>query len=114
MDPTSQKAKEIFISLADKMPEQQWEEHLEKGCEGDDSLRQRVRALLRAHAEPKSFLESPAPALQATIDLPIAEKHGTVVDRYKLLEQIGEGGFGVVFMAEQEQPVRRKVALKIV
>ena len=52
MDPTTQKAKEIFISLAGKIPEQQWEEHLEQGCEGDDSLRQRVRALLRAHAQP--------------------------------------------------------------
>ena len=45
---------------------------------------------------------------------PSTEKPGTVIGRYKLLEQIGEGGFGVVFMAEQEEPVRRKVALKII
>ena len=50
----------------------------------------------------------------ATIDQPITEKPGTVIGRYKLLEQIGEGGFGVVYMAEQEEPVRRKVALKII
>ena len=48
------------------------------------------------------------------LDQPITEKPGTVIGRYKLLEQIGEGGFGVVFMAEQQEPVRRKVALKII
>ena len=46
--------------------------------------------------------------------MPSAEKPGTVIGPYKLLEQIGEGGFGVVFMAEQERPVRRRVALKII
>src|SRR6201999_4079465 len=46
--------------------------------------------------------------------IPLAERPGSMIGRYKLLEQIGEGGFGVVFMAEQEQPVRRRVALKII
>jgi serine/threonine protein kinase len=46
--------------------------------------------------------------------LPLAERPGTVIGPYKLLEQIGEGGFGIVFMAEQQHPVRRKVALKVV
>src|SRR5262249_27182013 len=59
-------------------------------------------------------LEAPAPAPNATIDeASVTERPGTVIGPYKLLEQIGEGGFGVVFMAEQTQPVRRKVALKV-
>src|SRR4029077_19399794 len=60
------------------------------------------------------FLEKPAPDLLATIDEPaITERPGTVIGPYKLLEQIGEGGFGVVFMADQQHPVRRRVALKV-
>ena len=71
--------------------------------------------LLNAHVSAGSFLESPAPDPGATHDLPHAiERPGTVIGPYKLLEQIGEGGFGVVFMAEQTQPVRRKVALKVI
>src|SRR5207249_8243720 len=67
-----------------------------------------------AHDNPDSFLAAPDTDLRATIDEPpVAECPGTVIGPYKLLEQIGEGGFGVVFMAEQMRPVRRKVALKI-
>ena len=81
-------------------------------------MRERVRVLLRAHAQSNSLLDAPTGALVATVDRqiterPIAERPGTVIGPYKLLEQIGEGGFGVVFMAEQQQPVRRKVALKV-
>ncbi|MGH7140176.1 MAG: serine/threonine-protein kinase, partial [Pirellulales bacterium] len=78
-------------------------------------LRAEVEALLAAGDQAGSFLESPAvaPALVATVERPIAERPGTMIGPYKLLEQIGEGGFGVVFMAEQTQPVRRKVALKV-
>src|SRR5207247_4007665 len=68
---------------------------------------------LSAQAELGSFLEAPVPALTATVDDPVTERPGTVIGPYKLLEQIGEGGFGVVFMAEQTRPVRRKVALKV-
>ena len=78
-------------------------------------LRGRVEALLLAHSDAGDFLGGQSPAgINATIDQPITERPGTVIGRYKLLEQIGEGGFGVVFMAEQEEPVRRKVALKII
>jgi tetratricopeptide (TPR) repeat protein/serine/threonine protein kinase len=69
--------------------------------------------LLDAQSKAENFLESPAPALVATVDAPISERPGTVIGPYKLLEQVGEGGFGVVFMAEQMRPVRRKVALKV-
>src|SRR5262249_53711962 len=87
--------------------------YLERACAGKPELRAEVEALLRAHEKSGDLLDLPdAPA--ATVDAPITERPGTVIGPYKLLEQIGEGGFGVVFMAEQQQPIRRKVALKVV
>src|SRR5215831_18324915 len=86
---------------------------LARACGEDAGLRQRVEALLEAHEQPGSFLEEASPALVATADEALTERPGTVIGPYKLLEQIGEGGFGVVFMAEQQRPVRRKVALKV-
>jgi eukaryotic-like serine/threonine-protein kinase len=88
-------------------------DYLRQVCGEDTALRARVQALLRVHEQDKSFLRTPAPALVATLDEPVSERPGTVIGPYKLLEQIGEGGFGVVFMAEQTQPVRRRVALKV-
>src|SRR5262249_8562974 len=84
-------------------------------CGEDAELYRHVEQLLHAHAEAGSFLESPAaPVPVGTADeQPFTEGPGTVIGQYKLLEQIGEGGFGVGFMAEQTQPVHRKVALKV-
>src|SRR5207302_114969 len=70
-------------------------------------------ALLRVHDEDASFLQEPADGLPDFPEERLSEGPGTQIGPYKLLEQIGEGGFGLVFMAEQERPVRRKVALKI-
>jgi len=86
--------------------------YLEQACADAPDLRRRVEALLRVHEDERSFLQ--APAVEAMFPPEIGEGPGAQIGPYKLLEQIGEGGFGVVFMAEQEQPVRRKVALKIV
>jgi tetratricopeptide (TPR) repeat protein len=91
--------------------------YLVNACAGNATLRQEVEALLSSHAAAGGFLESP-PATNAfapNLDPPILLlPPGTVIGRYKLLEPIGEGGYGVVFMAEQTSPVHRKVALKIV
>jgi tetratricopeptide (TPR) repeat protein len=88
--------------------------YLEQACADNPALRASVEALLRANEGASQFLASPASApLVATVDEPITEGPSTLVGPYKLLEQIGEGGFGVVFMAEQQQPIRRKVALKV-
>jgi serine/threonine protein kinase/Flp pilus assembly protein TadD len=87
---------------------------LEEACAGEPRLRRRLEVLLHAHEHPGSFLEAPALALGATTDEPMTERPGTVIGPYKLLEQIGEGGMGLVFVAEQQQPVRRKVALKVI
>jgi serine/threonine protein kinase/tetratricopeptide (TPR) repeat protein len=88
--------------------------YLDGACSEDVELRRRVEQLLEARTKAEGFLESPAFQLADTIrQPPLGEGAGTAVGPYKLLEQIGEGGFGVVFLAEQQQPVKRKVALKI-
>lgn len=89
-------------------------ELLRQACGGDEPLRRRVEELLEAHDRAASFLESPPADVAPTSDQLLTERPGTKIGPYKLLEIIGEGGFGVVFMAEQTQPVRRKVALKII
>src|SRR5713101_5184460 len=86
---------------------------LEKACGSDAALRMRVRELMQAHRDAGAFLGR-AEKPDTTRDQPLAEAPGTVIGPYKLLEQIGEGGFGVVFLAEQTQPLRRKVALKVI
>jgi serine/threonine protein kinase len=90
-------------------------EYLRQVCGADEGLHQRVAQLLCSFDEQPSFLVSPPTGVGATIDVPaITEKPGTQIGPYKLREQIGEGGFGVVYVAEQTEPVRRKVALKII
>src|SRR3954470_829454 len=82
---------------------------LDRSCAGDAELRRRIESLLAAHDRADAVLP------QAAISTSVAsESVGAMIGRYKLLEQIGEGGFGVVFRAEQQHPVRRRVALKII
>ncbi len=83
-------------------------------CGGDAPLRDRVQRLVAAHFLAGSFLEVPASGYVAANEHLLHEGPGTIIGPFKLLEQIGEGGFGRVFMAEQMQPVRRKVAVKII
>jgi serine/threonine protein kinase/tetratricopeptide (TPR) repeat protein len=90
---------------------------LNQECGNDAELRRRVEALLLAHDQPGSFLEQHAGPAGPTADLPPpapTEVVGSVVGPYKLLQKLGEGGMGTVFLAEQEQPVKRRVALKII
>jgi WD40 repeat protein/serine/threonine protein kinase len=90
--------------------------YLDQACGRDADLRAEVEGLLTANGRAGEFMRRPAVVVAAGITAayePLTEMPGTVIGPYKLLEQIGEGGFGVVFMAEQTQPVRRKVALKI-
>src|SRR5882724_5057103 len=90
--------------------------YLERTCGGDLELRRAVEALLQEYDQVGDFLEkSPnAPRTQAKAEASGAEKPGDYIGGYKLLQQIGEGGCGVVYMAEQSAPVHRKVALKII
>src|SRR5262249_22944431 len=88
--------------------------YLERACGDDAAQRASVEALLRADVGATGFMDDgPAPDPGATVEMPAGERPGTVIGPYKLLREIGEGGFGVVFLAEQQQPLRRKVALKI-
>lgn len=84
-------------------------------CGANSALRQRVENLLEIHNQAGAFFEKPAAEIvDFASALPITETTGAIIGPYKLLEQIGEGGFGVVYLAEQERPVRRRVALKII
>ena len=109
MDASPRKAREVFLA-AIKLPAEEREGYLQEACGDDQDLHRRVSALLQAQAEIGSFHEAPA----LTVDQPVAESSGTVIGSYKLLEPIGEGGMGTVYMAEQSQPVKRKVALKVI
>jgi len=102
----------IFFAACQKPPEER-AGYLDQVCRGDPVLRRRAEQFLSAQGEIGSFLDSGIAHVPVTIDDPITERPGTVIGPYKLVEQIGEGGFGVVFMAEQTQPVRRKVAFKV-
>src|SRR5206468_12746416 len=87
--------------------------YLQGACGDDRQLRARVESLIEAHEAAGGFLGD-KPHVAAPASPAMTEAPGTVIGRYKLLEKIGEGGMGVVYMAEQEEPVRRRVALKII
>lgn len=103
----------IFIEALERSDPVERAAFLDRVCANAPALRQRIERLLQRHQSGDGFLEPPGALLAATVDEPISESPGTVIGPYKLLEQLGEGGFGVVFMAEQSRPVRRKVALKV-
>ncbi|MCH8343263.1 MAG: protein kinase [Planctomycetes bacterium] len=88
--------------------------YLRGACGNDAALRAKVEALLQADAEAGSFLASAGDEGNATIVAAPHEQAGAMIGRYKLLQPIGEGGFGAVWMAEQKKPVKRRVALKII
>ncbi len=109
----------IFIAALDKPTEAERTAFLAEACAGDERLRRRVEALLRAHAEPDDILDPTSDRPEATgatiSHVADVEPAGAIVaGRYKLLEPIGEGGMGTVWMAEQREPVKRLVALKLI
>jgi hypothetical protein len=124
----------IFMAALERESPPERSAYLDEACGGDTALRQRVEALLASHQQAGSFLRMPVPErlaenvasldslektganAPATKDCPRPrpEGQGSRIGPYKLLQQIGEGGFGIVFMAEQSQPVQRMVALKII
>jgi WD40 repeat protein/serine/threonine protein kinase len=114
MKTFEQEVQSIFGWARECATESERKIFLDEACRGNAALRERVEALLRAHAEAGGFLDA-APDSDPTVKLPVSEEEpGALIGPYKLLQEIGEGGMGRVFMAEQTQPVQRKVALKII
>ncbi|MGP8239656.1 MAG: protein kinase domain-containing protein [Limisphaerales bacterium] len=115
---TSNQREEAIVNGALQLPPAQRASYLASACAGDAVLRERVEELLEERekaAAPAQAAPPPADARQTIVlSFPLAEKPGDRLGRYKLLQQIGEGGCGVVYMADQEEPVRRRVALKII
>jgi serine/threonine protein kinase len=109
--PTPQPREEALFTAASKLPPSERGAFLESVCQGNLPLRQRLEALLAAHEQPDAL--PPAPVESPGLE-PVEEPPGRMVGRYKLMEKIGEGGCGVVFVAEQMEPVRRRVALKLI
>ena len=106
------KAIDIFLEAVEKHRPDQWADFLNDKCGANSDLRNRVSELLDGHLEQNPLLET-AGLFEVLPTERTLERPGTTIGRYKLIEEIGEGGFGVIFMAEQLQPIRRKVALKI-
>src|SRR5207249_5589123 len=98
---------ELFDEALRRAAGQDRARYLDEVCGGELELRRRVERLLRAVSEAGSFLETPAQDPSPTVDQPPVESPGTVIGPYKLIEPIGEGGKGTVWMAQQSQPVKR-------
>ncbi len=124
MAADSNRLEAIFAESLGKASLAERAAYLDQACGVEIGLRRRLDALLKAHDEAGSFLREPVVQMSATTDKSVGldeiplpanlEGPGTRIGPYKLLQQIGEGGMGVVYMAEQEQPFKRRVALKII
>src|SRR5436305_12484337 len=126
------RVKEIFLAAVEKPGSAERQALLQKACGADEELRRQVEALLRQHEQASGFLKSPPPGVLPTADTgeraadsPLApaagardaaaaEAVGSRIGPYKLMQKLGEGGMGTVYLAEQEEPVKRRVALKII
>jgi serine/threonine protein kinase len=109
-NPAVQSPDDIFLEAREISDPIRQAAYLTQACGGDVALRERIEGMLRDAQGAEAFFGK-----QGTlVAVPLTEKAGSVIGRYKLLQKIGEGGMGVVYMAEQREPVVRKVALKII
>jgi WD40 repeat protein/serine/threonine protein kinase len=108
-------AEAVFLAALDRASAAERAAHVEAACAGRPELLRRVRELLAAHDESRGPLDAPPAGPGATADVPPpAGPAGGVVGPYKLLERIGEGGMGTVWVAQQTEPVKRLVAVKLI
>jgi WD40 repeat protein len=113
----SEQSDATIFEAARKLPPDERAAYLHEACGGDAALLDRVVVLLSASERANDFMAEPAAlgvGCPSALLVPLTEKVGEKIGRYKLLQQIGEGGCGVVYMAEQSEPVRRRVALKVI
>ena len=109
------KEKDIFVEAEGISDPAERQQFLDRACGGDENLRDRIDKLLSAHIENEGFIPvDPNEQTKFSLETAPREGEGSIIGRYKLLQNIGEGGCGVVYMAEQQTPVVRRVALKII
>src|SRR5437867_8762421 len=118
MAPAQQREEALFAAALAR-PASERAAFLDGACHSDPALRQRLEVLLAAHDAPDQLLPAPDSAARPTLKIEIADEPadeavGQKIGRYKILEKVGEGGCGVVYVAEQTEPVRRRVALKVI
>src|SRR5262249_44706984 len=117
MNPDLHQIKSLFLEAVEKHAPEQWPAFLDRACAGQPELRRGVEVLLQAQgevgtAQPSARADEPQPAAQCAAGT--WESPGAVISPYKLIEPIGEGGMGNVWMAQQQEPVKRLVALKLI
>ena len=114
MSSRQQHIKSLFMSVIDMDSAAEREAYLDDHCAGDEQVRAEVMELLGLGPQVGSFLEGQTNDPVATPDVPSKDLESQAIGPFKIREQLGEGGMGAVYVAEQTEPVRRKVALKII
>jgi eukaryotic-like serine/threonine-protein kinase len=114
-------ARDLFLHAVGKLPPEQWDAYVAEACGEDAELAAHVRQMLQVHRDAGSFLDRPAAVIDETSGFPgntapqSEEQPGTTIaGKFKLLEEIGEGGMGAVWLAQQLEPVKRLVAIKLI
>ena len=114
MNESNDREKEIFSEALEQPSTEAREAYLLSACGEDSALRRQIDALLKVHQSAEGFLPHKDSSETELEPAPLSEGSGSVIGHYKLLEKLGEGGFGAVWAADQKEPVRRRVALKII
>ena len=104
--------RDIFIAAPENLSPVELEAYIKEACQGDSILESRVRGLFAADEDAAGFL-GVSPVNESSADMAAVEE-GTMIGHYKILQEIGRGGFGTVYMADQLHPMKRRVALKII
>ena len=105
-------AKQVFLSALENCDPSDWDGYLDEICGDDFGLRNRVADLLKAHTQRNSLLDVDG-VFSVNASEQFIERPGMMIGQFKILEEIGEGGFGVIFLCEQQEPIRRRVAVKV-
>ena len=108
---------ETILEAVIALPPDKRAGYLDQACGKDPQMRQRIEGLIQAHEKAGAFMAQPAapqPGPTVRVSVPLTEKPGDKIGHYKLLQQVGEGGCGVVYMAEQQEPIKRRVAFKVI